>query len=45
MFDENSGLVQVWVDLVRSGVYTLDQVPDLSNLKQVVQQITEPSTE
>lgn len=45
MFDQNSGLVKVWVDLVRSGVYTLDQVPELSNLKQVVTQIIEPSTE
>ncbi|MCX8045264.1 hypothetical protein [Anoxybacillus gonensis] len=36
MFNENSGLVKVWVSLVLSGTYTLDQVPQLSNLKEVV---------
>lgn len=45
MFNANSGLVKVWVGLVRDGTYTLEQVPQLSNLKQVVTQIIEPSTE
>jgi hypothetical protein len=36
MFNENSGLVKVWVSLVLSGTYTLDQVPQLSNLREVV---------
>jgi hypothetical protein len=36
MFNENSGLVKVWVSLVLAGTYTLDQVPQLSNLKEVV---------
>lgn len=36
MFNENSGLVKVWVSLVLSGTYTLDQAPQLSNLKEVV---------
>lgn len=36
MFNENSGLVKVWVSLVLAGTYTLEQVPQLSNLKEVV---------
>ncbi|OAO83360.1 hypothetical protein TAF16_0014 [Anoxybacillus flavithermus] len=39
MFNENSGLVKVWVSLVLNGTYTLDQVPKLSNLKEVVTQV------
>lgn len=39
MFDENSGLVKLWVNMVVSGKYTIEQVPNLSNLKQVVQSI------
>jgi hypothetical protein len=36
VFTENSGLVKVWVSLVIAGTYTLEQVPQLSNLKEVV---------
>jgi len=36
VFTENSGLVKVWVSLVLAGTYTLEQVPQLSNLKEVV---------
>lgn len=39
MFNENSGLVKVWVSLVLTGTYTLEQVPVLSNLKEVVTQV------
>ncbi|GCD83656.1 hypothetical protein PTHTG4_27200 [Parageobacillus thermoglucosidasius] len=39
VFTENSGLVKVWVSLVLNGTYTLDQVPNLSNLKEVVTQV------
>lgn len=39
MFNENSGLVKVWVSLVLAGTYTLEQVPELSNLKAVVTQV------
>ena len=39
MFDENSGLVKVWVRLIREGKKSLDSVPDLVNLKDVVQSI------
>ena len=37
MFNENSGLVLVWVRLIENGTYTIDQVPNLSNLKEMAQ--------
>ena len=39
VFTENSGLVKVWVSLVLNDTYTLDQVPKLFNLKEVVTQV------
>ena len=36
MFNENSGLVQVWVRLIKQGIYMINNVPDLSNLREVV---------
>lgn len=39
MFDKNSGLVQVWVRLITSGAKTLDDVPNISNLKEVIQSL------
>jgi hypothetical protein len=39
VFTENSGIVKVWVSLVLNGTYTLDQVPNLFNLKEVVTQV------
>ena len=36
MFNENSQLVKTWVRLVKAGTYTREQVPNLSNLKEVV---------
>lgn len=38
-FNENSGLVKVWVTLVKKGVYSIDQVPALSNLKEIVTKV------
>lgn len=35
-FNEKSGLVKVWVTLIKKGFYSIDQVPELSNLKTVV---------
>jgi hypothetical protein len=36
-FTENSGLVKyVWVPLVESGMFNLEDVPALGNLKEVV---------
>ena len=39
MFTENSALVKIWVDKINKGEYTLEQVPNLSNLKSVVEQV------
>ncbi|EGQ26763.1 hypothetical protein HMPREF9372_1243 [Sporosarcina newyorkensis 2681] len=40
LFTKQSALVKnVWVPLILAGVYTIDQVPNLSNLKEVVQQV------
>jgi len=36
MFNENSGLVKVWVNLIERKLYTLDDVPYLDNLREVV---------
>lgn len=37
MFNENSGLVKVWVNLIKVyKLYTLDDVPHLDNLREVV---------
>ena len=41
MFDRNSGLVKTWVNLVQQGAYTVDQVPNLSNLREVVISVLE----
>lgn len=38
MFTENSGLVQVWVNLIKIGTYTEDRVPTLLNLRDIVHQ-------
>ncbi|MCT4597448.1 MAG: CD1375 family protein [Vallitalea sp.] len=39
MFNEDSGIVKVWVRLVKEGKYKLEQVPMLSNLKEIVTSI------
>lgn len=36
MFNALSGLVIVWVGLVKKGTYQVEQVPNISNLKEVV---------
>lgn len=41
MFTKDSGLVKVWVSLILAGVYTYDDVPNLSNLREVVKQVLE----
>lgn len=38
-FTKNSGLVKTWVSLVLCGVFTLEQVPNLFNLRTVVAEI------
>lgn len=39
MFNENSGLVQVWLRLIKNKGYKIDQIPNISNLREVVLQI------
>ncbi|MFV0497504.1 MAG: hypothetical protein ACK5L0_04925 [Candidatus Fimivivens sp.] len=41
MFNANSGLVIIWARLVRDGIYTIDQVPAIDNLRVVVRSIVE----
>lgn len=36
MFNENSGLVKIWMSNVQAKGYTRQQVPKLSNLQEVV---------
>ena len=36
-----SGLVKTWVSLVLCGVFTVEQVPNLFNLRTVVREIVE----
>lgn len=46
MFHALSGLVIVWVGLVKKGTYQLEQVPIISNLKEVVsERINEETNE
>lgn len=42
MFNESSIVVRVWVNNVKSGAYTKEQVPALSNLRDVVLTILGP---
>lgn len=44
MFNENSGLVKLWVNNVKNGLYTREQVPKLSNLQEVVYAELDKST-
>lgn len=39
MFNKNSGLVKTWVELIEKGQYTLNDVPKLSNLREVVEEV------
>ena len=36
MFNKDSGLVKAWVNLIKNGAYTIEQVPNLSNLREAV---------
>lgn len=44
-FNKNSGLVYVWVSLIMAGTYTREQVPALSNLKEVVFEVLDSLAE
>lgn len=39
IFTRESAMVKVWVSLVLAGTYTLEQVPKLSNMKDVVTEV------
>ena len=41
MFKKDSGLVKTWVNLIKQGAYTIEQVPNLSNLREVVAHVLE----
>lgn len=41
VFTKNSILVKTWVSLILCGTFTLNQVPRLFNLKDVVTEIIE----
>ncbi|MEW8955625.1 hypothetical protein [Clostridium sp.] len=38
-FNKESGCVKVWVTLIMGGTYTVDQVPNLLNLKECVLEV------
>lgn len=37
MFNETSGLVKIWVRQITKGTRTVEDVPDLDNLREVVE--------
>lgn len=39
IFTKDSGLLKVWVSLVMSKTYKLEEVPQLFNLKEVVTEV------
>nr|DAN97722.1 MAG TPA: hypothetical protein [Caudoviricetes sp.] len=41
MFNKNSIVVRIWIDLIRKGTYKKEQVPKLQNLQEVVYSILE----
>ena len=45
MFNEESQIVKTWVRLVKEGVYTKEQIPKLSNLRDVVNKALEAEYE
>lgn len=39
MFNKNSVLVKAWVNLIKKGAYTCEDVPAVSNLQEVVYEV------
>jgi hypothetical protein len=39
MFTPESALVRLWVRYIKEGKYSIEQVPQLLNLKEVVQEV------
>lgn len=44
MFNENSGLVAIWLRNIKDGTVTRSQVPKLSNLQEVVYAVLDTPT-
>ena len=38
-FTKDSVIVKSWVALILAGTYTIDDVPNIGNLKEVVQEV------
>ena len=43
MFNKDSGLVKIWVRLLTSenNLYTIDDIPNISNLKEIILSLIE----
>ena len=41
MINKDSRVVKAWVNLIKQGAYTIEQVPNLSNLREVVASVLE----
>ena len=39
IFDENSGLVRIWMRQIQSGKHVLEDVPALGNLREIVEAV------
>lgn len=39
MFNKDSALVKIWVRLIKQGTYTVEDVPKLSNLQDIVVEV------
>jgi hypothetical protein len=39
MFNEQSGLVLIWARLIKDGKRTVEEVPNLGNLRSVVESV------
>lgn len=39
VFTKDSIIVKTWVSLILAGTYTIDDVPNIGNLREVVQEV------
>lgn len=44
VFNKDSGLVIVWVNMVQSGAFSREQVPKMFNLQDVVNEVLDERT-
>lgn len=40
-FTKNSGLVKIWLGRVQSGASTIEQVPNIFNLREIVKELAD----